>query len=170
MRVYHERLWVPVSWVLLGLLVTVLLSAELAAGVEILIAGTGLASYGVLLGTSVYVVIIGVFAMLMLNWSRPQVEITGSQLTAARASLPLSAAGEVTALDYRQTRALRGPRADPSAFILIRPYLREAVYIEVTDRSLGTPYWLLATRHPDRLAAAIDRSRPAARTGDAAVG
>ena len=68
MRVYHERLWVPVSWLLLGLLVTVLLSAELAAGVEILIAGTALASYGVLIGSSVYVVIIGVFAAGMLNW------------------------------------------------------------------------------------------------------
>ncbi len=170
MRVYHERLWVPVTWLLLGLLVTVLLSAELAAGVEILIAGTGLASYGVLLGTSVYVVVIGVFAVMMANWSRPRVEITGSELTAARASLPLSAAGEVTALDHRQVRALRGPAADPSAFLLIRPYLREAVYIEVTDQALATPYWLLATRYPARLVAAIDRSRPAARTGDATVG
>jgi hypothetical protein len=170
MRVYHERLWVPVSWLLLGLLVTVLLCAELAAGVEVVIAGTGLARYGVLLGTSVYVVAIGVFTALVANWSRPRVDITGSELTAAGACLPLSAAGEVTALDHRQARALRGPHADPSAFILIRPYLREAVYIEVTDQALGTPYWLLATRDPARLVAAIDRARPAARTGDATVG
>lgn len=170
MRVYHERLWVPVSWLLLGLLVTVLLSAELAAGVEILIAGTALASYGVLIGSSVYVVIIGVFAAGMLNWSRPRVEIAGGELSAGKASLPLSAAGEVTALDRQQTRALRGPHADPAAFILIRPYLREAVYIEVTDPARGTPYWLLATRYPARLVAAIDRARPGARTGDAAVG
>jgi hypothetical protein len=170
MCVYHERLWVPVSWLLLGLLVVVLLSAELAAGVAVLIAGTGLASYGAVIGTSVYVVLIGVFAAVMLNWSRPRLAVTGSELTAAGASLPLSVAGEVTALDQRQARALRGPRADPAAFILIRPYLREAVYIEVTDRALGTPYWLLATRHPAQLVAAIDRARPAARTGDAAVG
>jgi len=170
MCVYHERLWVPVSWLLLGLLVVVLLSAELAAGVEILIAGTVLASYGTVIGTSVYVVLIGVFAAAMLNWSRPRVEVTGNELTAAGAALPLAAAGEVTALDQRQARALRGPRADPSAFALIRPYLREAVYVEVTDRALGTPYWLLATRHPAQLVAAIDRARPTARTGDAAVG
>jgi hypothetical protein len=131
---------------------------------------TALASYGLLLGSAVYVVIIGVFAAAMLNWSRPLVGITGSVLTAGRATLPLSAVGEVAALDRRQARVLRGPRADPAAFILIRPYLREAVYIEVTDPALGTPYWLLATRYPDRLAAAINRSRPGARTGDAAVG
>jgi len=106
----------------------------------------------------------------MLNWSRPRLAVTGSELTAAGASLPLAVAGEVTALDQRQARALRGPRADPSAFILIRPYLREAVYIEVTDRTVGTPYWLLATRHPAQLVAAIDSARPAARAGDAAVG
>ena len=32
MRVYHERLWVPVSWWLVGLVVIVILGAELAAG------------------------------------------------------------------------------------------------------------------------------------------
>lgn len=170
MCVYHERLWVPVSWLLLGLLVVVLLTAELAAGVEVLIAGTGLASYGTVIGISVYVVMIGVFTAAMLNWSRARVEVTSDELTAAGASLPLSAAGQVSALDHRQARALRGPRADPAALTLIRPYLREAVYIEVTDRALGTPYWLLATRHPAQLVAAIDRSRPAARTADPAVG
>jgi len=32
MRVYHERLWVPVSWWLVGLAVIVILGTELAAG------------------------------------------------------------------------------------------------------------------------------------------
>ena len=32
MRVYHERLWIPMSWWLLGLAVIVILGAELAAG------------------------------------------------------------------------------------------------------------------------------------------
>jgi len=101
--------------------------------------------------------------------------------------------GEVTALDRAQTRAIIGPRADPAAFILIRPYLREAVYVEVTGPASGTvrrgrlrwrrwrphikvtehvlsaPYWLVATRHPAELAAAINSARPAARAGGTAM-
>ena len=100
----------------------------------------------------------------------------------------------MNALDREQTRAIVGPRADPAAFTLIRPYLRRAVYIEVTEPAAGgvrrrrlrwrrwrpqvevtgpvlrAPYWLVATRHPAELAAAINSARPAARAGGTAMG
>jgi hypothetical protein len=79
-------------------------------------------------------------------------------------------AGDVVPLDEAQATALRGPRADPRAFMLIRPYLKVAVYIEVTGEHQERPYWLLGTRRPAELAAAIERSRPQARTGGTAVG
>lgn len=182
MRVYHERLWVPVSWWLLGLVVTVILSAELAAG------------FGALMVGVIYAVLLGAVAAMLLWWSRPRVEVAGGELAAGRARLPLAVAGEVTALDRVQTRAIIGPRADPAAFILIRPYLREAVYVEVTEPGVGvvrgrrlrwrrwrfqlettepaagTPYWLVATRHPAELAAAINTARPAARAGGTSMG
>lgn len=84
--------------------------------------------------------------------------------------MPLAGTGEVAVLDEAQSRALRGPRADPSAFLLIRPYLPVAVYIEVTAPDQGPPYWLIGTRHPADLAAAIQRSRPQARAGGSPVG
>jgi len=182
MRVYHERLWVPVSWWLLGLVVMVILAAELAAG------------FGALLVATIYAVLLGGGAAMLLSWSRPRVEVTGDGLIAGRARLPLAAAGAVTALDRAQTRAILGPRADPAAFILTRPYLRQAVYVEVTgpasgtvrrwrlrwrrwrprlevtERALSAPYWLVTTRHPAELAAAINSARPAARAGGTAVG
>jgi Protein of unknown function (DUF3093) len=182
MRVYHERLWVPVSWWLLGLVVMVILAAELAAG------------FGELAVVAIYVVLLGGVPAMLLSWSRPRVEVAGGELIAGRARLPLAVAGEVSALDRTQTRAIIGPRADPAAFLLIRPYLREAVYVEVaepgagavprrrlrwrrwrfhleaTEPAAGTPYWLVATRHPAELAAAINSARPAARAGGTAMG
>jgi hypothetical protein len=104
----------------------------------------------------------------LLAYGRPRVEVTGTELRAGKSVLPLAAAGQVTALDAAQTRALRGPRADPAAVLLIRPYLPLAVYVEVTAPG-GAPYWLIGTRHPARLAAAIEASRLAARTGGNAV-
>jgi hypothetical protein len=75
--------------------------------------------------------------------------------------LPLATAGEVRPLDQAQTRMMRGPRANPAAYVLIRPYLRESVYVEVIGADARWPYLLIGTRHPARLADAIERSRAA---------
>jgi hypothetical protein len=87
-----------------------------------------------------------------------------------RDRLPLALAGEVTALDEDQTRALRGPRADPAAYLMSRPYLPRSVYIAVDDPAARGPYWLIGTRRPEELAAAIEAARPAARAGGTPVG
>ena len=54
------------------------------------------------------------------------------------------------ALDERQAAQLRGPKADPAALLLLRPYLKRAVYVGIADPGEGVPYWLVATRHPER--------------------
>ena len=158
MRVYHERLWVPFSWWLLGLAVIIILGAELAAG------------FGWLVITAIFAVLAGGCAARFGSGGRVRVEVADGELRAGGARLPLAAAGQVSTLDQAQTRAIHGPRADPAAFRLMRPYLRQAVYVEVTDPGIGTPYWLVATRHPGELAAAIGRTRPAPRADDATVG
>jgi hypothetical protein len=158
MRVYRERLWAPLSWWLLGLVVIVILGAELAAG------------FGWLAAAAIYAVLVAGWAAMLVSWGRPRVEVADGELVAGGARLALAAAGEVSALDRAQTRAISGPRADPAAFSLIRPYLREAVYVEVTDPAAGTPYWVVGTRRPAELAAAINSARPAARAGGTAVG
>jgi hypothetical protein len=158
MRVYHERLRVPFSWWLLGLATAVLLATEVVAG------------WAWPLVVAIYVVLVGGLAAVLLNWGRLSVDVGEGELRAGRARLPLAAAGEVTALDEAQTRSLRGPRGDPAAFMLARPYLRQAVYVEVTTPESDVPYWLVCTRHPAELAAAINASRPAARADDATMG
>ena len=165
MRVYHERLRVPLSWWLLGLAVIVLLGAELAAVIVLLSAGLT-AGFGWLVTGAIFAILLGGCAAMFASWGRARVEVADGELRAGGARLPLAAAGQVSALDRAQTRAIHGPRADPAAFRLMRPYLRQAVYVEVTDPGIGAPYWLVATRHPGELAAAIDR----ARAGDAIVG
>ena len=137
-------------------------------------------------------VLAGLVAAMLWSWSRPTVLVSEGELRAGPACLPLAAVGEVTALDEAQTRSLRGPRGDPAAFLLIRPYLRQAVYVEVarlgaetrvhrrlrgfrlraeTARpAVAAPYWLVCTRHPAELVAAINGARAAARAGGATMG
>ncbi|QIK73430.1 DUF3093 domain-containing protein [Propioniciclava coleopterorum] len=68
-------------------------------------------------------------------------------------------AGEVTELDAEQTQALLGAASDPSAFVVQRPWLSRAVRVQVADAADPHPYWLLGTRHPRKLAQAIERAR-----------
>jgi hypothetical protein len=158
MRNYREQLRVPASYWVLGMLTAAILGSTLWAGFSIGVA------------IAVYVISGGSCAWALLAWGSICIEVTDGQLRAGRAVLALQLAGEVTPLDEAQARALRGPRANPAAFMLIRPYVKAAVYIEVSGGPAAPPYWLVATRHPVELTAAIERSRPAARAGNSPVG
>jgi hypothetical protein len=158
MRAYHEQLRVPASWWVLGMFTAVTLATTLWAGFSLFVA------------FACYVVFGGGCAAALLLYGHVTIEVTNGQLRAGSALLPLSEAGEVAALTDAQARVLRGPRADPSAFMLIRPYLRRAVYIEVISGGQAPPYWLLGTRRPAELAAAIQRSRPEARASGSPMG
>jgi len=96
----------------------------------------------------------------MLAWSSGVIEVGDGELRAARAVLPLSWVTEVRALDARQAEAMRGPRADPAAHMLIRPFLKTAVYVAIRDPAGQVPYWLVGTRRPAELAGVIERCRP----------
>ena len=58
-------------------------------------------------------------------------------------------------LGPEETRRVHGVDADARAFLLTRPYLKRSVRVAVADPADPTPYWLLSTRHPDRLAGAL---------------
>lgn len=144
---YRERLLVPVSYWLLAVPVVVTLGAE---------------AYFFVDGFVPPLVIGGLFAIVasfFVHWSSATIEVTGAVLRAGRDTLALSDADEVIALDERQAAALRGPQADPAARILLRPYLKRAVCVRTANRDQGVPYWLVATRHPEELAAAIESAR-----------
>jgi Protein of unknown function (DUF3093) len=158
MRVYHERLRVPLSWWLLGLLSVFMLGAGFLAG------------FNWEPALAVYAVLTVALAAILVGWGRLRTEIAGGELRVGRDRLPLARAGQVTALDAEQTTAMRGPRSDPAAFMMARPYLPRAVHIAIDDPAGRIPYWLIGTRRPEELAAAIEGARPAARANDAAVG
>jgi hypothetical protein len=158
MRVYHERLRVPVSWWVLGMISVLMLGAGFLAGFDW---EPALAVYGILTAG---------LAAILIGWGLLRLEVADGELRVGRDRLPVTLAGEVTALDEEQTRALRGPRADPAAYLMTRPYLPRSVYIAVDDPAARGPYWLIGTRRPEELAAAIEAARPAARADGTTVG
>jgi hypothetical protein len=71
------------------------------------------------------------------------------------ARVPLTHVGAVRALDAETTRRLTGPTADLRAHVVHRPWLRRAVQVRLEDPDDDTPYWLVASRHPEALATAV---------------
>jgi Protein of unknown function (DUF3093) len=150
MHDYRERLHVPLAWWLLAVPIVLILGGTLYAGLPwpwpIVIFG-GLGAGG---------------AALLIALGRGTVEVDDGALRAGGAVLPLTAISEVVALDERQSARLRGPRAHPAAHFYSRPYLKESVYVAVDPAAQEdgrVPYWLIGSRHPAELAAAIERRR-----------
>ncbi|MBM7787707.1 DUF3093 domain-containing protein [Tenggerimyces flavus] len=144
---YVERLWVPASWWIVAVLLTGTLWLAFFAALPALVANV--------LG----LVALALVAVGLLRFGALRVAVTDSSLLAGRATLPLWAVGSVVALSADQARALRGVASDASAFLVVRPYVPRAVRVEVADPQDPTPYWYVATRHPERLAAALEAAR-----------
>ncbi len=144
---YDERLTVPRSWWLLGLLGVLLLGISLVplGAVPLLV---GLAGGGALCGVA------------LSGYGSARIRVAAGSLIAGEARVPLSALGEARALDADEARAWRSHRADARAHMLLRAYIPTAVRVEVADPDDPTPYLYLSTRQPERLAAALTAARP----------
>ncbi len=148
MSPYEERLVAPPLWWLGGLLVAVLVAAGIHSG------GSGPRA------VVPYVVLpLAVVVVLGLS-SRGRVRVAQGVLHVPGARIPLSHVGGTAPLEREQTRRLRGPLADPRAYVATRPWLATAVRVQVEDPEDDTPYWLVGTRHPQALAAALQEQRP----------
>jgi hypothetical protein len=144
---YDERLSVPLRWWALAtmFLASLLIAFLVATPVWVALGGT--------------IVLVLAVVTVFVSYGSARVTVADGTLRAGRARIPVSALGEVQTLDAESARLLAGRHADARAYLLIRPYLRRAVRVDVADPADPAPYWLVATRRPDRLAAALAAAR-----------
>jgi len=133
---------VPVAWWLLAVPVVLVLGGEFFEVLNspwplVIIAGLGVSC-----------------AVLLFLLGRAEVVVRDDSLNAGGKELPLTEVTEVIALDERQSARLRGPRADPAAYVYSRPYLKQSVYLATADPRV--PYWLIGSRRPGELAATVE--------------
>ncbi|TML21857.1 MAG: DUF3093 domain-containing protein, partial [Actinobacteria bacterium] len=86
---------------------------------------------------------------------RIKVGVRDGELWVDDAHLPVRYIGEVGVLDAAGRRAALGPRADPLAFVVQRPWISGAVLVVLDDPADPTPYWVVSARHPEKLARAV---------------
>jgi hypothetical protein len=105
----------------------------------------------------------GIVVLLVIG--SPRIEVTEAQLIAGRARLPLPNVGTATGYTGTEATAERGPRLDARAWLLIRGWISPVVRVDVDDSDDPTPYWLVSTRHPKELIAALKQARSLPKTG-----
>ena len=125
------------------------------------IALVGLLAFEVfLLGPSLatflpYLVLLPFATVVLWRLGRIQVAVQDDELLVDDARLPLRFVADATVLDPAAKRDLLGPYAEPYAFIVQRPWIPRAVQVHLNDPADPTPYWIVSSRHPDELVAAL---------------
>jgi hypothetical protein len=140
---YHERLGVPLRWWVQG---TMLVASLWLA---MIVATPGAVAWAVT-AVAMLLLVAG-----LLSYGDVRVAVADGELRAGRAHIEGRFLGAVEALDADQTRRTIGPEADARAFLVLRPYLKRAVKVEITDPADPTPYWLVSSREPQALADAL---------------
>jgi hypothetical protein len=139
---FRERLTVPIVWwALAGLFA---LSVLLAVGAYL---GP---VWGI--GTSVATLLV---AVAIFSSASLVISVDGKEIQVGRASIERAYVAACRALNADQTRRRAGVEADARAHLVLRPYIKTAVEITLDDPDDPVPYWLVSTRHPYRLAAAM---------------
>jgi hypothetical protein len=139
---YRERLSVPLLWWVLaaGFALTLLLAIGLYLGPAW---GIGAAAAS-----------LAVAALLFIRAAIPIV-VDPQTIRIGRAQIEHRYIAGSRALDPEATRRRGGVEADARAHLVLRPYIATAVEITLADPADPVPYWLVSSRRPDQLAAAL---------------
>jgi hypothetical protein len=140
---YRERLSVPFRWWVQGTMLVATFWLAFVVATPALVAWSATA------------VLLLLMAGLFLSYGAPRVEVADGWLRAGRARISGEFLGGAEPLDPDATRRVAGPEADVRAYLLLRPYLKRSVRVTVRDARDPAPYWLVSTRDPEHLAAAI---------------
>jgi hypothetical protein len=142
---YRERLW-PTPWIYIVSLLLIPSSILVLAPVSL--------PAGIVTGIVVYLAIIAA-----LSLTAPVIELGEDRLRAGRAEIALQYVGEAVPAADAAARVELGTGLDARAFLVIRGWIRPVVRVPITDPADPTPYWILSSRRPHELAAAINGSR-----------
>ena len=143
---FAERLSVPLRWWVQGTMLVATLWLALVVAVPLTVAW-------VVTGAA-----LALLATLLVGYGAARITVDDGVLRAGPAHISTDLVGTVTALDADAMRLQAGQDADVRAFLLLRPYLKRGVRVDLADPSDPTPYWLISSRRPDRLAAALTRA------------
>ncbi|MGX7679858.1 DUF3093 domain-containing protein [Jatrophihabitans sp. DSM 45814] len=149
---YTERLYSPWWWYPAAVAVAVLLGAEFALAFT---------AWWAWLPT---VALVAICVLVVWRLSAGRVTVTGTHVSAGDQSVELGAITAAIGVSSGELRRLVGRHGDPLAFNFIRSWVGPGVQFVLREGQsedgesadpYSVPYWLVSSRHPDRLLAAL---------------
>lgn len=89
--------------------------------------------------------------------SRLIIEVKDGKLFVAGAKIEKKYIGEVSALNSSEMKRLRGRDANAIAFTEVRFWVKGGVKVDVNDANDPVPYWLVSSKHTEKLVSAINK-------------
>jgi hypothetical protein len=148
---YRERLTVPWWW------------WPPAFGVAALIALEVNQAARTLPGWISFAVLCAIAAGVLIWLGRLEVSVVGgdngpAELWAGAAHLPADVVSRSAEVPRSAKSAALGRQLDPAAYVLHRPWVGPMVLLVLNDPDDPTPYWLVSSRHPAHVLAALRNS------------
>lgn len=144
---YRERLRVPWWWWPPGLGLAALIALEVNQGVG------GLPSW------IPYAVLLPVAATVLMWFGKTEVRVVRhadvTEVWVGGAHLPVSVISRSAEVPKSAKSAALGRQLDPAAYVVHRAWIGPLVLLVLDDPDDPTPYWLVSSRHPDRVLAAL---------------
>ena len=142
---YDERLFVPWWWWLAAAVLTGVVGHEIE-----------LAAHSSPWGLLGYPVTAVLCAAVLWSAGRVRISVTADgELQANRARLPRSVIARGASIPASAKSAALGRQLDPAAFLVHRAWVKTMILVVLDDPDDPTPYWLVSTRHPAELLAAL---------------
>jgi hypothetical protein len=146
---YRERLTAPASWWIAAL------AFSAAWGWIMLVATTWP------IAITATVIVAGPCLFLVWRYGSLLITVTAETLGVGHATIARTHLGAVEPLHRAEYRLKLGTGADARGYLVTRPYIDRGVLVPITDDSDPTPYWLVSSRRPDALAAALGHTENA---------
>ena len=155
---YLERLHTPWWWYLAGVGVALLLAGE----ISVVLPGWW--------GWIPVLVLVPLTVLLVRRMSAGRIAVAGGAVRAGDRTVPVADIEQAIDLTAVELRRLVGRHGDPSAFTYVRSWIGPGVQLvlrpaadrtpaspaaEAADERYPEPYWVLSSRHPDRVLAAL---------------
>ncbi|WP_353109298.1 DUF3093 domain-containing protein [Gordonia sp. (in: high G+C Gram-positive bacteria)] len=143
---YSERLTAPWWWWLAGSALTLVLGYEIQ-----------LAAYRQSWSVVAYPLLGALIAWGIWSMGRTHIRIDADgAVHAHKAVLPAEVISRGAAIGPSQRSAAMGRQLDPAAFLIHRSWIKSMVLLVLDDPDDPTPYWLVSTRHPEKILEALE--------------
>ena len=109
--------------------------------------------------------IAGVLITVAVAWSMlansAKIVVSEGQVKVGKATIEARFIGVCEELPYASRFAQRVPNLDPRAYLKLQNSQKGLVKLDILDKNDPTPYWVVSTKHPQQLIAAIELAKKA---------